>query len=57
MTASLSEKPNYEEVDETSRDAEVEGDGRVHPQGIRQDASPTILAAKELGGAFVKNDS
>ena len=55
VTKNLSEKITHE-VDETFRDAAVDGDGRIDLRGIRQDPSARVLAAKELG-AFVKNDS
>ena len=57
VTENLSEKITHEEVDDTIRDAAVDGDGRIDLWWIRQDASARVLEEKELGEASVKNDN
>ena len=57
LTENLSEQPTEEELDETVRDAEVDGNGRIDQRSFRQDASARNLAAKEVVEAFVKNCS
>ena len=56
-TDNLSEKPTSEEVDETFRDVEVDGNGRIDSSGFRQDALAKIQEVTELGQSFVKNDT